>query len=111
MSTSESNLEPANNSGPIKDVCHNSDEIPDTNDEILIPEKKDINDNIFKKSMQNQLVEVIKEKKEKFYEFKNSENKSSGPVATNNNGETQEKYPDGTAVIIGDSILNGIIQE
>ena len=40
MSTSESNLEPANNSVPIKDVCHNNDEIPDTNDEILISEKK-----------------------------------------------------------------------
>ena len=40
MSTSESNLEPANNSVPIKDVYHNNDEIPDTNDEILISEKK-----------------------------------------------------------------------
>ena len=30
---------------------------------------------------------------------------------TNNKGETQEKYPDGTAIIIGDSILNSIIQE
>ena len=30
---------------------------------------------------------------------------------TNNKGETQEKYPDGTAIIIVDSILNSIIQE
>ena len=61
--------------------------------------------------MQNQPEEAIKEKKEKFYEFKNSENKSSELIATNNNGETQGKYPDGVAVIIVDSILNGIIQE
>ena len=40
-----------------------------------------------------------------------SDNKNSEPKATNNNGETQRKYPDGTAAIIGDSILNGIIQE
>ena len=58
--------------------------------------------------MQNQLEEVIKEKKEKFYELKNSENKNSEPAATNNKGETQGKYPDGTAIIIGDSILNDI---
>ena len=61
--------------------------------------------------MQNQLEEVIREKKEKFYEFKNSDDKNSEPIATNNKGETQGKYPDGTAVIIGDPILNGIIQE
>ena len=40
MSTSESNLEPANNSVPIKDVCHNNDEVPDTNDEVLISKKE-----------------------------------------------------------------------
>ena len=111
MSSSEVNLIPANNSVAIEDVCNNNDEIPDTNDVIIIPNKKDINDNLFKKSMQNQLEEVIKEKKEKFYELKNSNNKNSEPVATNNKGETQGKYPDGTAIIIGDSILNDITQE
>ena len=54
---------------------------------------------------------MIREKKEKFFEFKNSDNKNSEPIATNNNGGAQGKYPDGTVVIIGDSILNGIIQE
>ena len=53
---------------------------------------------------------MIREKKEKFYELKNSDNKNSEPVATNKKGEAQGKYPDGTAIIIGDSILNGIIQ-
>ena len=66
---------------------------------------------MFKKSMQNQLEEVLRQKKEKLYEFKNSDNKNREPTATNNNGETQGKYPDDIAVIIGDSILNGIIQE
>ena len=50
--------------------------------------------------MQNQLEEVSKEKKEKFYEFKNSGNTNGKPIATNNNGETQGKYPDGTAVML-----------
>ena len=111
MSNFEANLLPANNSVAIEDVCNNNDEIAHTNGEIIIPDKKDINDNLFKKSMQNQLEEVIREKKEKFYELKNSDNKNGEPVATNNKRETQGKYPDGTAIIIGDSILNGIIQE
>ena len=111
MSSSEANLIPANNSVSIEDVYNNNDEIADTNDEILIPDKKDINDIVFKKSTENQLEEVIREKKEKFYEFKNYNNKNSEPIATNNNGETQGNYPDGTTFIIRDSILNGIIQE
>ena len=63
-----------------------------------------------KKEKFYELKKVIWEKKEKFYELKNSDNKNSVPVATKNKGETQEKYPDGTAIIIGDSILNGIVQ-
>ena len=60
--------------------------------------------------MQNLLEKVTREKK-KFCEFKNSESKNSEPIATNNNGETQGKYPDDAAVVLGDSILNAIIQE
>ena len=59
--------------------------------------------------MQNQLEEVITVKREELYELKNSGNKNSKPIATNK--EMQEKYPHSTAIIIGDSILNGIIQE
>ena len=56
MSSSEANLLPANNSVAIEDVCNNNDEIAeDTNEEIIIPDQKDINDNLFKKSMQNHL--------------------------------------------------------
>ena len=56
--------------------------------------------------MQNQLDEVIKKKKEKYHELKNSVSANIDPRATNNNkfGEVQEKYPDGTTVIIGGSI-------
>ena len=61
--------------------------------------------------MQNQLEEVIRKKKEKFYEFKTSDNKNSRPIPTNKSGETQGKYADGRAVITDDSILNAIIQE
>ena len=57
--------------------------------------------------MQNQLEEVIRKEKEKVYEFKNSDNKTTDPIPTNNDAVTQGKYPDSTAVIKGDSILNG----
>ena len=40
MSSSEANLVPANNSVAIEDAFNNNDEIADTNDEILIPDKK-----------------------------------------------------------------------
>ena len=62
MSSSEAKLVPTNNSVTIEDVCNNNDEIADTNDEILIPDKN-INDNIFKKSLQNQLEEVREKRK------------------------------------------------
>ena len=51
MSSSEAKFLTANNSVAIEDVCNNNDEIADTNDEIIIPDKKDTNDNIFKKFM------------------------------------------------------------
>ena len=102
MSSSEAKLVPSNNSVAIEDVCSSNDEIPDTNDETIIPNKKVINNNIFKKSMQNQLEEVIREKKEKFYELKNSVSKNSEPIATNSKEEMQGKYPDGITTIIGD---------
>ena len=100
----------ANNSVAIEDVYNNNDEIANAKDEILIPDKKDKNGNLFKISMQNQLEEAIKKKKEKFFEFENSDNKNSEPLATANNPEKQGKHPDDPDVIIGDFILNGIIQ-
>ena len=111
MSSSEANLVPANNLVATEDVYNNNDKISDTNDKIIIPDKKDIIHDIFKKSMQTQLEEVVRGKKEKFFKLKNYNNKNSEPIATNSKGETQGKYPDGTGNITGDSILNGIIQE
>ena len=40
MSSSEANLVTANNSVAIEDAFNNNDEIADTNNEILIPDKK-----------------------------------------------------------------------
>ena len=40
MYNSEANLLPANNSVAIENVHNNNDEIADTNNEILIPDKK-----------------------------------------------------------------------
>ena len=58
-SSSKANLVLANNSVAIENVCNNNDLIADTDGGILIPNKKDVNNNIFKKSMQNQLEELI----------------------------------------------------
>ena len=53
MSRSEANLIPAKSSVAIEDVYNNNDEMADTNGEILIPSKININnDDTFKKSMQ-----------------------------------------------------------
>ena len=53
--------------------------------------------------MQNRLEEVIKEKK-------NPTNSKNGRCNKQQRRNTR-KYSDGTTVIIGASILNGIIQE
>ena len=53
MSSSEANLVPANNLVVIEDVYNNNDEISDTNDKIIIPDKKDIIHDIFKKIYAN----------------------------------------------------------
>ena len=53
MSSSEAKLVPANNSVAIEDVYNNNDEIANAKDEILIPDKKYKNGNLFKISLQN----------------------------------------------------------
>ena len=107
MSSSEANLMTAKDSVPIKAVYSNNEETTDNNDKFLILNKININNSdTFKKSIQNQLEEVIKEKKK-------NNSKNSEPIATNSNtqtGEIQGKYPEYTVLIIGDSILNGILQ-
>ena len=75
------------------------------------------NDNIvtniqaLKISLSEQLKDVKRQKKEKFYQFKwkqpidNNMNKSSSKL------KHQGLYPNGTTVIVGYSIINGIIEE
>ena len=60
------------------------------------------------------LKKWYKEKKERYYEFNNSGDTNSDPIATNNNTKTVEahrKYQDGTAGIIEYSIVNSATQE
>lgn len=60
------------------------------------------------------LKKWYKEKKERYYEFNNSGDTNSDPIATNNNtktGEAHRKYQDGTAGIIEYSIVNSATQE
>lgn len=65
MSSSEANLIAAKDSVPIKANYSNSEETTDNNDKLPILNKININNSdTFKNSMQNQLEEVIKEKKE-----------------------------------------------
>ena len=64
MSRSEANLIPAKSSVAIEDVYGNNDEMADTNREILIPNKININnDDTFNKSMQKNSRKSLKRKK------------------------------------------------
>ena len=76
-----------------------------------------LNDNIvtnsqaLKISLSEQLKNVKRQKKEEFYQFK-----SKQPIDNNMNESSsklkhQGLYPIGTTVIVGDSIINGVIEE
>ena len=57
---------------------------------------------------------MIYVKKEIYYQFKNPGNTNSGPTATSNNSisrKIQGKCPDGTALIVRDSVKNAAIQK
>lgn len=85
MSSSEANLITAKDSVPIKAVYSNNEETTVNNDKFLILNKININNSdTFKKSIQNQLEEVIKEKKK-------NNSKNSEPIATNSKLR-REKY-------------------
>ena len=75
------------------------------------------NDNIvtnsqaLKISLSEQLKNAKRQKKEEFYQFK-----SKQPIDNNMNESSsklkhQGLYPSGTTVIVGDSIINGVIEE
>ena len=67
-----------------------------------------------RKLIEAQLRGVIKEKQERYYQQKIA-NSATNETQQNNKENTskkkQGKYPNGTTVVLGDSILNGVIQE
>ena len=69
------------------------------------------NSQTLKISLSVQLKYVKRQKKEEFYQFK-----SKQPIDNNMNESSsklkhQGLYPNGTTVIVGDSIINGVIEE
>ena len=67
-----------------------------------------------RKSIEEQLSEVIKEKQERYYQQKianSATNETQQNNKENTSKEKQGKYPSDTTVVLGDSILNGVIQE
>ena len=76
-----------------------------SNDNIVM------NSQALKISLSEQLKNVKRQKKEEFYQFK-----SKLPIVTNMNESISKikhegLYPSGTTVIVGDSIINGVIEE
>ena len=60
------------------------------------------------KLIEEQLNEVTLKKKEEYYKFKNTVNNNECDKNQNSNNE---EWPKGTIAIIGDSIINGIMEE
>ena len=76
-----------------------------SNDNIVM------NSQALKISLSEQLKNVKRQKKEEFYQFK-----SKLPIVTDMNESISKikhegLYPSGTTVIVGDSIINGVIEE
>ena len=67
-----------------------------------------------RKSIEEQLSEVIKEKQERYYQQKianSATNETQQNNKENTSKERQGKYPNGTTVVLGDPIFNGVVQE
>ena len=70
------------------------------------------NENFLKEKLTKQLEKIKLEKKEEYYKFKKIDPTiPSSTVPLNNQKENNEKYPENTIVIAGDSIINGIMEE
>ena len=75
------------------------------------------NDNIvansqaLKISLSEQLKNVKRQKKEEFYQFKSKQPIDNNMKESNSKLKHQGLYPNGTTVIVGDSIINGVIEE
>ena len=74
------------------------------------------NDNIvtnsqaLKISLSEQLKNVKLQKKEQFYQFKSKQPTDNNMNKSISKLKHQGLYPNGTTVIVGDSIINGVIQ-
>ena len=75
------------------------------------------NDNIvtnsqaLKISLSEQLENVKRQKKEEFFQFKSKQPIDNNMIESISKLKHQGLYPNGTTVIVGDSIINGVIEE
>ena len=94
----------------ISDMKTNQNE-RETNINVTANDNIVTNSHALKTSLSEQLRNVKRQKKEEFYQFK-----SKQPIENNMNESIsklkhQGLYPNGTTVIVGDSIINGVIEE
>ena len=69
------------------------------------------NSQALKISLSEQLENVKRQKKEEFYQFKSKQPIDNNMNESNSKLKHQGLYPNGTTVIVGDSIINGVIEE
>ena len=69
------------------------------------------NSEVLKISLSEQLKNVKRQKQEEFYQFKSKQTIDSNMNGALSNLKHQGLYPSGTNAIVGDSIINGIIEE
>ena len=69
------------------------------------------NSQALKISSSEQLKNGKRQKKEEFYQFKSKQPIDNNTNESGSNLKHQGLYPNGTTVIVGDSIINGMIEE
>ena len=69
------------------------------------------NSEALKISLSEQLKNVKCQKQEEFYQFKSKQPTDSNMNESNSKQKHQGLYPSGKTVIVGDSIINGVIEE
>ena len=69
------------------------------------------NSKALKISLSEQLKNVKRQKQEEFYQFKSKQPIDKNMIESLSKQKHQGLYPSGTTVIVGDSIINGVIEE
>ena len=69
------------------------------------------NSEALKVSLSEQLKNVKRQKQEEFYQFKSKQAIDNNINESLSKQKHQGLYPSGTTVIVGDSIINGVIEE